>query len=120
MEGTLHLALSTYHLAFPYSLGRRGRRGPPLRAADFGRARRWRCCLEPRGTEALGTWTTSPQVVAKNDSPPPSLGRRAAYCWRARKRPAPRASAPQWFRIAAVAHAPSCGRTQGATPEDPG
>ena len=31
------------------------------------------------GTETLGTWTTSPQVVAKNDSPTPSLGRRAAY-----------------------------------------
>src|SRR5271170_1051297 len=32
------------------------------------------------GTETLGTWTASPQVAAKNDSPTPSLGRRAASC----------------------------------------
>jgi hypothetical protein len=97
------------------SLGRRRRRESPLRAADFGKARRWRQPVA-LGTETLGTWTTSPQVVAKNDSPSPSLDLRAASCWRARKRPAPRASALHRVRIAAVAHAPTnCCRKQVAT-----
>ena len=50
-----------------------------LRAADFGRARRWRRVLASWDEGSWVAWATSPQVIAENDSPylrPSTIARR--------------------------------------------
>jgi hypothetical protein len=85
LSGRLRIPLSAARFTlFLRPLSKRARReSPPCAPPGFGRARGWRQACRP-GTKVLRVaWAAFPQEAAKNDSPPSSLGRRAASCGRA-------------------------------------